>query len=512
MKTTSNEFIDDNDEENRIVEFSITEKERLSSNFSPLSSNSADGESSIKDEPNDDDDDDDDNDSSSRISTGLGVISASTRDKSEVTFASRFQESPSAHAILEVREEEKEASCIQDQQESRMASEDGTSYSDGPDHDDADADDLGMSTNSRESPLTVEGVDEQRRRHIFWKQVQLFSTGFMLIVGVTCLFGFLAVSFMEDSENNWIKDVMASNQTTNTTTTPAPSTEAHILSLFPAETVTAIRNDPQSPQYYAYQWMLQDPFISNYTDWRILQRFGLAALYFSTNGPSWYDENSIWLSYDHECMWLGLVSTGAERRGHLIPCGIDTEENDDRTVGSVRHLWLSGNNLDGVLPSELFFLTDLQTLSFYNNSIYGSIPSLVGELRNLEELVLASNLFTSSIPSELALLPSLQRISLSNNSLTGTIPTEFVAAAQSPLVLKHFDIRGNPLLTSYIPDQFCGVVDPGVYDDYELYNREIESGILFDCSATLCGCDCECSMASSKEAHDDLLTSNSTLR
>ena len=92
-----------------------------------------------------------------------------------------------------------------------------------------------------------------------------------------------------------------------TTAPTVAATDIVVLDL-PESTLKAITMDKTSPQALAYQWLLDDPQWPQYEQGRLLQRFVLATLYFSTNAPTrdqshWkIDKN--WLSLEHhECSW-----------------------------------------------------------------------------------------------------------------------------------------------------------------------------------------------------------------
>ncbi|XXG58592.1 hypothetical protein AAC387_Pa04g0869 [Persea americana] len=97
--------------------------------------------------------------------------------------------------------------------------------------------------------------------------------------------------------------------------------------------------------------------------------------------------------------------------------------NSISNLTHLRELELSGNNLGGELPSVIGLMhVNLSELHLENNLIQGAIPSNIAYLSNLTLLNLSSNLLNGSIPSEISHLPKLERLCLSNNSLEGEIP------------------------------------------------------------------------------------------
>ena len=80
--------------------------------------------------------------------------------------------------------------------------------------------------------------------------------------------------------------------------------------------------------------------------------------------------------------------------------------------------------LTGQIPSGLGSLTNLKSLTLWQNQLTGTIPAQLGNLANLEVLVLAQNKLSGGIPPELGNLTKLRILRLWGNELTGTIPAE----------------------------------------------------------------------------------------
>ncbi|XP_071738676.1 receptor-like protein EIX2 [Rutidosis leptorrhynchoides] len=87
---------------------------------------------------------------------------------------------------------------------------------------------------------------------------------------------------------------------------------------------------------------------------------------------------------------------------------------------------LSYNNLSGNIPLSFGFLNQLEALYLRKNAFVGEgkdLPAWVGErLASLYVLVLRSNIFNGILPSQLCLLNNLNILDLSNNGLVGNIP------------------------------------------------------------------------------------------
>lgn len=244
------------------------------------------------------------------------------------------------------------------------------------------------------------------------------------------------------------------NLTKNSTSDLDMSIEDYVLSILPDSTVDVLMadNDTESPswlspQTLALQWLLQDPFLERYPDWRILQRFAMATMYHATRGTSWWN-NEGWMSYNHECSWFskntfadGVQAMSIQRFSVNLdiaypnPC----EEEDmlelewwnssntgNNSTGAVKHLWLFENNLQGTLPREIFeLLPSLKTMSLYVNSLSGStIPSQIGQLQNFQGLNVAKTGLGGRLPSEIGLLTSTNILALYNNQMVGAVPSE----------------------------------------------------------------------------------------
>jgi len=97
---------------------------------------------------------------------------------------------------------------------------------------------------------------------------------------------------------------------------------------------------------WALDWLIKRHKLEKVPTNRIIQRYALASLYHSTGGDSW-KENKGWLDSIDECEWH---STAQERNVCMD--------------NLIRTLSLSDNGLDGILPKQLFFLSNLGMINF----------------------------------------------------------------------------------------------------------------------------------------------------
>ena len=129
----------------------------------------------------------------------------------------------------------------------------------------------------------------------------------------------------------------------------------------------------------------------------------LVALYEAAGGPNWTN-NANWLTDAPLGMWHGI------------------EVNEEGRVIGVN---LTTNNLVGIIPSPIGYLTHLRRLQLDKNRLTGSIPREIAYLAQLDTLDVRYNLLAGSIPLELGNLESLKRLAIGGNSgFRGYIPPE----------------------------------------------------------------------------------------
>ena len=178
-------------------------------------------------------------------------------------------------------------------------------------------------------------------------------------------------------------------------------------------------------------------------------RNALIALYNSTNGPSWIN-NTNWLSDEPVHTWRGVRTN---------------------TLGEVTSLFISQNNLSGVVPPEIGNLQKLTHLDVRDNQLTGSIPPELGQLQNLKVLNLERNQLTGSIPPELGQLQNVTQLYLTYNQLTGSIPPELGQLKN----LEELSSRENQL-SGNIPPELGQLQNlKGLYLDYNQFTGTIPS-------------------------------------
>jgi Leucine-rich repeat (LRR) protein len=200
--------------------------------------------------------------------------------------------------------------------------------------------------------------------------------------------------------------------------------------VLPDDTVEAIESKSvKLPQVQAYNWLLEDPNLSEYSEAKRLQRFALATFYYATNGQGWLPEGTenSWVRYDvHECSWF----SSAQQQGRTTCRGFDSNTNVTSPFDHYEYvsLMLSGElpnlykRVKGTLPLEMSLLSSLEILDLGLQQLRGSIPDLGTLSSTLRDIVLYDNALTGSVPSSLYTFP--ENFWLSKNKFSeSTIPT-----------------------------------------------------------------------------------------
>ncbi|CAN6381518.1 unnamed protein product [Urochloa humidicola] len=108
----------------------------------------------------------------------------------------------------------------------------------------------------------------------------------------------------------------------------------------------------------------------------------------------------------------------------------------------LQELYLSGNNVHGVLPIWIGQLTSLVVLDLSQNNLTGPIPVSIGHLTSLTTLAFSRNCLTGHVPGEMARLTNLTSFDLSHNDLVGVIREDHFDSLKK---LKHIDLSSNSL-------------------------------------------------------------------
>eukprot|EP00529_Nitzschia_sp_RCC80_P008683 CAMPEP_0113524792 /NCGR_PEP_ID=MMETSP0014_2-20120614/46399_1 /TAXON_ID=2857 /ORGANISM="Nitzschia sp." /LENGTH=1221 /DNA_ID=CAMNT_0000422915 /DNA_START=526 /DNA_END=4191 /DNA_ORIENTATION=- /assembly_acc=CAM_ASM_000159 len=237
-----------------------------------------------------------------------------------------------------------------------------------------------------------------------------------------------------------------------------------------------------TPQHDALTWLVGTPANASFRSvpFRIVQRYVLATLYFSTNGDRW-SESSGWLSYDlDECDWYTTSSDGScdslgrieeidLRRNNLVgnvpdevllladtlvSLRVNDNSIDDITFmdssrlarfSSLTRFHVQVNPLGGVISSHLGSLTSLTSLNLSRTGMDGRIPTQLGRLTQMRQLDFSTNSIGGTIPAQVGSMTALNGLYLHRNRLTGIIPTTFSQLTK----IDELFLEGNRLAGTY---------------------------------------------------------------
>ncbi|CAJ1962330.1 unnamed protein product [Cylindrotheca closterium] len=290
----------------------------------------------------------------------------------------------------------------------------------------------------------------------------------------------------------------------------ATSLRETVLQAFP-EAITAI-DDPSSAQSRALAWLTSDDSMDAFfVTEKLIQRWAMAVLYYSTNGEEWRTQDK-WLTNHDECEWHtadpytsvcnddGLVSSLHLRNNGLrgtLPDELTLLSNsleflylnDGMLEGTIpasygklsnlKRFYLQVNQLSGSIPGEISGMEILENLALGRNQLSGTIPTLLQSMDELRLIDMSSNQIGGSLPTVLGNLPNLASFLVNENRLTGTIPSEFGDLAALTTLL----VQDNRL-TGAMPRQVC-----------EMRNTKTFFWVIVDCNAVTCieECRCQCS-------------------
>lgn len=174
------------------------------------------------------------------------------------------------------------------------------------------------------------------------------------------------------------------------------------------------------------------------------QKAALVALYNSTNGALWTNNNN-WLT-GNAVSWNGVVT---DLSCNVVEIQLDFNNLDGPIppeigdLTELTHLSLSANQINGTLPSQITNLTNLEYMFINDNQITGPLPATMGNLTSLIGLGTQNNLFSGALPASMANCTELRNLNLDGNQHTGSIPsflgTSLVNLQSLTLSRNHFD-------------------------------------------------------------------------
>lgn len=269
---------------------------------------------------------------------------------------------------------------------------------------------------------------------------------------------------------------------------------AGILGILDQVADSSLIRDVSTPQGRATEWIIsQDARRLCPDEIKIVQRWVLAVMYFSTGGDSWiqcfdgdlecgdflpFVNDEAFLSSSIECEWAG------------ISCNTDA---------CVTEIEFEENNLVGTIPSELGLLNELVIWGMERGNLTGTIPSEMGQLEKLIFIDLDFNQLTGTLPESLYNLVNLTQLDLNNNFLSGDVAGIGVFSELEFLQLHANSFSGT------IPDavgsftrlstftlhetNFTGSIPPGLCD---LVDNGTLTSLIADCGGDTPEITCEC--------------------
>jgi Leucine-rich repeat (LRR) protein len=130
-------------------------------------------------------------------------------------------------------------------------------------------------------------------------------------------------------------------------------------------------------------------------------------------------------------------------------------------------LELQNNTFIGILPMELYQLTNLETLNLSYNQFYGNIDQSLGNLLNLKVLELSQNSFSGKLPYTIGNLTQLTRLMLHNNSFIADIPPAVGLMSElKVLQFQHNNFDEIPDLSSIDSVLICSM-NKLTFEDFE---------------------------------------------
>jgi len=163
------------------------------------------------------------------------------------------------------------------------------------------------------------------------------------------------------------------------------------------------------------------------TDW---QAIAMGKFFSATGGLTHWLTRTGWDPYvdvanygqnTHYCTWFGVTCV-------------------NQTVTRIN---LAENNITGVIPEEIKYLTGLESLSLYDNKITGTLPKTIGALTSLTELNMNLNCLNGALPAELNQLTALTTFNIGLYTGVGSEFTCGLGITSIPSSLEAFFGRTN---------------------------------------------------------------------
>lgn len=205
------------------------------------------------------------------------------------------------------------------------------------------------------------------------------------------------------------------------------------------------------------------------------QREILEKVYFACGGANWTVATN-WMNPNASlCDWYGITCS---HEGYELGSSNDIKGEGRTFEATVTGVDLHNNNLQCVLPPQIFYLNKLESLHLDQNpnldihfhrvrpgaakrlkfirlsdagltSLHGIDVALAASKSALRTLILRANILTGPFPTSILSLTKLKQLDLSYNFISGPIPTQLTNLTDlSAILISHNDCTGQ------IPSQF----------------------------------------------------------
>lgn len=189
----------------------------------------------------------------------------------------------------------------------------------------------------------------------------------------------------------------------------------------------SVLTNPSRPQGKAYAFLVNyDPlFQGSCSTSGLLERYILMTLFFATGGETW-SQQFRWCGGTQQCGWSGVTCSN---HGAIVAIDLATNNLSGTipeelfALSQLQRLNLFANSLLGSIPN-LSTLYNLKEIDLQNNLLSGnafptSLPTGVTSYK------ISGNMLDGTIPTSIDKWTQLQTLWAGKNQISGTIPTNF---------------------------------------------------------------------------------------